>query len=193
MVIKHFYKATLIALIGSTLLASAPLANASDLTIPNDFSSGDTTSASEVNDNFTAIENAVNDNDTRLDAIESGSTRVVFQGFSGDSVTGNQGICQLQAACSATFTASKICTSEEYSNSIYNAGASNLAGEAWLIPTTLSASSSKIRDLITGNTYGSGGLSCRGYSHSGTGLTVSAVGEIETTSCSDSIPVACCK
>jgi hypothetical protein len=139
------------------------------------------------------LKTQLNDNDTRLDAIESGSTRVVFQGFSGDSVTGNQGIRQLQAACSATFTASKICTSEEYSNSIYNAGASNLAGEAWLIPTTLSASSSKIRDLITGNTYGSGGLSCRGYSHSGTGLTVSAVGEIETTSCSDSIPVACCK
>ena len=82
MVIKHFYKATIIALIGATLLASAPLANASDLTIPNDFSSGDTTSASEVNDNFTAIENAVNDNDTRLDALESGSNRVVFQGFS---------------------------------------------------------------------------------------------------------------
>ena len=193
MVIKHFYKATLIALIGATLLASAPLANASDLTIPNDFSSGDTTSASEVNDNFTAIENAVNDNDTRLDAIESGSTRAVFQGFSDDSVTGNQGIRQLQAACSTTFTASKICTSEEYANSIYNAGASNLGGEAWLIPSTISASSTKIRDLITGSTYGSGGLSCKGYSHSGTGLTVSAAGEIGTTSCSDAIPVACCK
>ena len=193
MVIKHFYKATLIAVIGSAMLVSVPLASSSDLTIPNVFSSGDTTSASDINNNFTAIESAVNDNNTRLNALESGSSNVVFQGFSGDSVTGDQGIRQLQAACNATFTSSKICTSEEYTNSVYNPGASNLAGEAWLLPATLSASSSKIRDSITGKIYSSGELSFGGYSSTGNGLVVSAIGEMNTGSCSDAIPVACCK
>lgn len=193
MAIKTFYRVTLIAVLCSTVLASAPLAGASELSIPNEFSSGDTTSAGDINDNFNAIQSAVNDNNTRLNAIESGSVRVVFQGFSKESVSADQGIRRLQASCDATFKASKICTSDEYASSIFNGGASNLSGEAWLLPTVLQGSGKKVRDVITGKEYSAGDLSCNGYVSKGTGLTVSAAGELSTTSCSDAIRVACCK
>lgn len=193
MAIKYLYQATFITVVGAACLASAPLASASELSVPNEFSSGDTTSAADINSNFNAIETAVNDNNTRLNAIESGSTVVVFQGFSRSSVTGDQGIRQLQAACDATFTASKICSSNEYANSTYNARAANLSGDAWLLATPISGTSKKVREAITGKDYSEGDLSCNGYASRGSGLTVSAVGEISTASCSDSIRVACCK
>lgn len=193
MVIKHLYKATLITVVGTALLVSSSLTGASELSIPNEFSSGDTTSAADINNNFSAIETAVNDNSTRLNAIESGSTRVVFQGFSAGTVTGDQGIRQLQSACDATFTGSKICSSEEYANSTYNAGAANLSGDAWLLATPLSSTTKKVREAITGKDYSEGDLSCNGYVSSGSGLIVSAVGELSTTSCSDAIRVACCE
>ena len=153
---------------------------------------GNTTSASAINQNFTVIETAVNDNDARLDAIEAGSTKVVFQGFSPDFEAGDQGLRRLQAACDATFSGAKVCSSEEYANSSYNAAAANLSGSAWLLASTLSASNSKIRDSITGQAYGSGKLSCNGYSGGSEGPVVSAEGAMGTDSCANSNPVACC-
>jgi hypothetical protein len=177
----------------TALLALSPLAQAGDLSIPNSFSAGNTTSASDVNQNFAVIETAVNDNDARLDAIEAGSTRVVFQDFSVSSESGDQGLRPLQAACDATFSGAKVCNSEEYANSTYNAAAANLSGSAWLLASTLSASNSKIRDSITGEAYASGKLSCNGYSSGSLGLVVSAEGAMGTDSCGNSNPVACCK
>ena len=90
-------------------------------------------------------------------------------------------------------TGAKVCNSEEYANSTYNATAANLSGSAWLLASTLSASNSKIRDSITGDAYASGKLSCNGYSGDSLGLTVSAAGALGTHSCGNSNPVACCK
>ncbi|MDA8787102.1 hypothetical protein N9N19_06120 [Porticoccaceae bacterium] len=179
-------------IIATALLTLSSIVDAGDLTIPNSFSAGNTTSASAVNQNFTVIETAVNDNDARLDAIEAGSTKVVFQGFSADSEAGDQGLRRLQAACDATFSGAKVCSSEEYANSSYNAAAANLSGSAWLLASTLSASNSKIRDSITGQAYGSGKLSCNGYNGGSQGLVVSAEGAMGTDSCANSNPVACC-
>ena len=179
--------------IATALLALSSIAQGGDLSIPNTFSAGNTTSASDVNQNFAVIETAVNDNDARLDAIEAGSTRVVFQGFSASAEPGNQGLRPLQAACDASFSGAKVCNSEEYANSTYNAAAANLSGSAWLLASTLSASNSKIRDSITGDAYASGKLSCNGYSGDSLGLTVSAEGALGTDSCGNSNPVACCK
>jgi len=44
---------------------------ASDVSIPNTFTADTTAVASEVNDNFTAVETAINDNDQRITNIES--------------------------------------------------------------------------------------------------------------------------
>lgn len=167
--------------------------SAGDVTIPNSFSAGNTTSASDINQNFSVIETAVDDNDARLDAIESGSTNVVFQGFSSGTFAGNQGLRQLQSACDATFTGSKMCNSEEYANSTYNASAANLGGSAWLLPSSDGGSSSKARDAITGEAYQSGKLSCSCYSGGTPGLAVSAAGGISSSSCSTTQAVACCK
>ncbi|MCT2532087.1 hypothetical protein N2488_02715 [SAR92 clade bacterium H231] len=179
-------------IIATVLLTLSSIANAGELIIPNSFSAGNTTSASDVNQNFTVIETAVNDNDARLDAIEAGSTRVVFQGFSANSEAGDQGLRPLQAACDATFSGAKVCSSEEFANSRYNAAAANLSGSAWLLASTLSASNSKIRDSVTGQAYGSGKLSCNGYNGGSQGLVVSAEGAMGTDSCANSNPVACC-
>ncbi|MGB1807629.1 MAG: hypothetical protein ACPHVT_00970 [Porticoccaceae bacterium] len=179
--------------ITTALLTLSTVIEAGDLTIPNSFSAGNTTSASAVNQNFTVIETAVNDNDARLDAIEAGSTKVVFQGFSAGSEAGDQGLRRLQAACDATFSGAKVCSSEEYANSSYNAAAANLSGSAWLLASTLSASNSKIRDSVTGEVYGSGKLSCNGYNGGSEGLVVSAEGAMGTDSCANYNPVACCK
>lgn len=45
--------------------------HASEVTIPNSFQSGATAVASEVNDNFTAVETAVDDNDSRIAELEA--------------------------------------------------------------------------------------------------------------------------
>ncbi len=178
----------------AALLGSMSLAYAGDLSIPNEFSAGDTTSASDINENFSAIETAVDDNDARLDAIESGSTNVVFQGFSSSTVVSDEGIRQLQQACNATFTGSKICTSSEYANSVYNSSAANLQGNAWILADTINASGSKVRDKITGDTYSNGALSCGGYSgEEDDALVVNGAGELSLDSCSNSNAVACCK
>jgi len=179
--------------ITTALLTLSTVIEAGDLTIPNSFSAGNTTSASDVNQNFTVIETAVNDNDARLDAIEAGSTKVVFLGFSAGSEVGDQGLRRLQAACDASFSGAKMCNSEEFANSRYNAAAANLSGSAWLLASTLSTSNSKIHDSVTGEVYGSGKLSCNGYNGGTEGLVVSAEGAMGTDSCANYNPVACCK
>jgi hypothetical protein len=65
-------------------------------------------------------------------------------------VPANKGIRQLQAACDATYSGSKICTSTEYANSIFNNSAANLAGDAWLLADLQSAYEQKVRDSVSG-------------------------------------------
>ena len=107
---------TLVA-IATLIYASASVA--STLSIPNTFSSGAATSAAEMNSNFSAVKAAVDDNDTRITALEGGSSAPVFQGFSSATVAGNAGIVGLQLACNSSFSGSKICTSAEFANSTY--------------------------------------------------------------------------
>ena len=68
----------------ATLIYGASVA--STLSIPNTFSSGAATNAAEMNANFSAVKAAVNDNDTRITALEGGSSAPVFQGFSSATV-----------------------------------------------------------------------------------------------------------
>lgn len=60
----------------ASVLASASVI-ASDVTIPNTFTTGTPAVASQINANFTALENAVDDNDARLDALEPSANPIV--------------------------------------------------------------------------------------------------------------------
>lgn len=65
-----------LAVVGMFALAVA--AEASDVTIPNVFTTGTTASAAQVNLNFAAVEAAVDNNDARLDAIEGGGVTSAY-------------------------------------------------------------------------------------------------------------------
>ena len=169
---------------------------AGTLSVPNSFSSGGTTSAADMNSNFSAVSTAVNDNNTRITALET-SSAPVFQGFSSGTVDGGDGVFALAQACSASFSGSKICNSDELVNSVYNSSASNLSGLAWLLPR-LSTGDTQSTELNSGRENGDPWqtFSCRGWgsdSNAFTGTVVSSVGELTIRGCDNSYPVACCK
>lgn len=58
-----------LAVVGMCVLTVAAVA--SDVTIPNVFTSGTTASAAQVNANFAAVEAAVDDNDARIDSLNA--------------------------------------------------------------------------------------------------------------------------
>jgi len=66
----RIFKILLMITILSPFLMSGSVC-AGELTIPNDCISGEVASASDMNANFTAIEQAVNDNDSRITALEN--------------------------------------------------------------------------------------------------------------------------
>jgi len=189
---------TLVA-IAALIFASASVA--STLSIPNSFSSGAATSAAEMNSNFSAVKAAVDDNDTRITALEGGSSAPVFQGFSSGTVDGAGGIIGMQAACDTSFSGSKICSSVEFTNSTYKQV--SLSGTAWLLPVlqrTTGSSSSSDDGFTTdqGSGYSSATdrpervFTCNGATRYN-GLTVSSTGGFDSESCGTARPVACCK
>ena len=147
----------------------------------------------DVDENGSAMETAVNGTGSRIKMLESDLAKPVFQGFSDIQVPASKGIRQLQAACDATYSGSKICTSTAYANSIFNNSAANLAGVAWLLADLQSAYEQKVRDSVSGRVQDSGGLSCSDDSRNKHGLVVSGNGEINTDQCGNFNAVACCK
>ena len=192
-------------------LVVAPYSLASELTVPNQFSSGDVTSASDVNANFAAIEASVNDNFSRIAALEGQSqgagTRAVFQGFSAGTVDGAAGLIAMQQQCNDLVEGSHICTDGEIAKSPYNAAALNLEGEEWMLRESLGAGSDgsnyyvasplSLSDRIFRSSNARGYGSCDGWSSKdmnfSDGSTVSSTGQITEESCSSQIKVACCK
>ena len=192
--------------IATLIFASASVA--STLSIPNSFSSGATTSAAEMNSNFSAVKAAVDDNDARITALEGGSSAPVFQGFSSGTVAGNAGIIGLQTACNTSFSGSKICSSAEFANSTYKSA--TLSGTAWLLPVVemgSEASATYIVEKTSGLTligdYAQSELTCEGFTSNANdkyGLFVTATGGIQNgnlrssgTACDTVRAVACCK
>ena len=194
-------------------LVVAPYSLASELTVPNQFSSGDVTSASDVNANFAAIEASVNDNFSRIAALEGQSqgagARAVFQGFSAGSVNGGAGLIAMQQQCDALVKGSHICTDTEFAKSPYNSQALNLAGEAWVLKELSGASMGDDRYLLTSplslnissaasNSYllNYENSSCGGWSevHSSyKGPRVNSDGQFGSSFCQNHHKVACCK
>ena len=196
------------ALVAMATLIYASASVASTLSIPNTFSSGAATNAAEMNSNFSAVKAAVDDNDTRITALEGGSSAPVFQGFSSDTVAGNAGIIGLQLACNSSFSGSKICTSAEFANSTYKSA--TLSGTAWLLPVVELSSQSdanytveKTSGLTLLGDTAQTQLTCEGFtsnSSSAYGLFVTSTGGIQNgnlrsggTACDTVRAVACCK
>ncbi|HCL69291.1 MAG TPA: hypothetical protein DIC49_07215 [Gammaproteobacteria bacterium] len=183
----------------------AGLVTAGELTVPNQFSNGQATSASEMNANFSAVESAVNDNDQRISQLE-GQGPVVFQGFSLSTIDGAQGLRTMTQACDSTYPGSRMCSTAEYRDSPFNPNAENLDSPAWINPVILGigtpgATSNQwgIVEAVSGAiSLDSQYLSCRGWSASDLeGMLVSETGQmligIASSGCNQSNRVSCCK
>ena len=192
-------------------LASSITALGSELTVPNEFSSGGLTSAADMNANFTAVKSAVDDNNTRIAALEGRSqgagARVVFQGFSAGTVDGAVGLIAMQQQCNDLVEGSHICTDGEVAKSPYNPAAMNLEGEAWVLREGGSVSYDgnivmdtplSLTNIQTSSNGFSQGFSCSGWSsnapNSATrGSVVNSTGQIKRLGCDNQLKVACCK
>jgi hypothetical protein len=166
---------------------------AGTLSVPNSFSSGNTTSAADMNSNFSAVTTAVNDNDSRITALETSSDKV-FQGFSSETVTGAAGIFAMAQACSSSFSGSKICNTNEFVNSVYNSAASNLSGNAWIIPIVTGQDTTGLEVNSGRSEVSEVNLNCSGWGNiNSQGSIVSSTGRLIVAQCNLSIAVACCK
>ncbi|MDG1819779.1 MAG: hypothetical protein P8H31_08095 [Porticoccaceae bacterium] len=175
-----------------TLLGTS-MASTSELTIPNQFSDGQVTSASQMNENFESVRSAVNainsqiNSSSNSEASYSTVSRSVFVGFSQGKVNGGQGIFAMQQKCATVVVGSHVCTINEIITSPYNANIySSLPeeGKAW----TLDASD-------TGEVYKF--QSCSDWSLSsspfGSRRAITNLGFVVEGSCSEELHVACCK
>ena len=163
-------------------LMGVPLCLASELTVPNQFSSGDVTSASDVNANFAAIEAAVNDNHARIQEGLQSQSRPVFVGYS-EVVEGFSGLNNWQLACHNVSAGSHVCTDTELLEAPYNPDAPLNDGVAWINKDL----SSKGEGTGSISRYESCHNSSEGHIYNG-----GRMGQVGT--CHNAfLPVACCK
>ena len=109
----RFYIAGIAMVTASSFAASAA-------SVPHTFVAGEPINATEMNNNFSDLKQQIINLETKVDAIPapisgggSGSNIVVFEGFSSASVLPNIGYLGMNNACKATYTGSRMCTSEE--------------------------------------------------------------------------------
>ena len=159
-------------------LVVAPYSLASELTVPNQFSSGDVTSASDVNANFAAIEAAVNDNHARIQEGLQSKSRPVFVGFS-EPVVGASGLGAWQQACHNLSPGSHTCTDYELMVAPYNPDIPIPEGRAWVGREIQSANVSTGSKIST----------C----HNHAGYTLEDGRFASFSYCTHTLPVACCK
>tara|TARA_B110000977_G_C10782156_1_gene379033 strand:+ start:23 stop:625 length:603 start_codon:yes stop_codon:yes gene_type:complete len=190
---SHSLKLTMALTMAVVMASSQTLASA--LTVPNSFTSGTATSASDMNANFTAVKAAVDDNNTRISSLEGATSSSSFKGFSSGTTQGNGGLITMGNLCNTSFTGSHVCTTLEFASASYT-GATGLSGNAWIQARGLSkGTSASVTDqvsLISGHTST---ITCNGWtSNSSTngGLAVSSVGGFTAPQCSNTLAVACC-
>lgn len=115
-----------------TLLAILLSATTYAVEIPNQFEDGQVTSASQMNENFQALKAELEAQRTLIEA-NLGNQKVVFQGFSAESMDGGQGLLAMQQACHNLVAGSHVCKDTEIALSPYNPNAQNLEGSAWVL------------------------------------------------------------
>lgn len=152
----------------------------SELTIPNEFSSGEVTSASEMNANFAAIKAAVDDNHARIAEGAQSESRAVFVGFSADSVIGTSGLSAINQACYNLLPDSRICTDIELTLSPYNPDLPIPEGSAFIVVDS-TANSLVTTNFVSCGVAGRGAIVANGRVRQDEGF------------CAYDLPVACCK
>jgi len=115
-----------------TLFAILLSAKAFAVEIPNQFEDGQVTSASQMNENFQALKAELEAQRALIEAT-LGNQKVVFQGFSAESMDGGQGLLAMQQACHNLVAGSHVCKDTEIALSPYNPDAQNLEGSAWVL------------------------------------------------------------
>ena len=161
-------------------------------TIPNSFSSGEVISATKMNENFNYLL-------SKLESTNSSITQVKnFVGVSTSTVDGSVGYFGMNNACEATFTGSRMCSSDDIVNSTNTTNVGS--GKAWINPIAIGVGSSS-----TNTVYSKQGdyiSNCANWTSTGGGISVSSRGTTLDlprgginyySSCSESLPVACCK
>ena len=196
-----------------TILALLLSANIYAVEIPNQFEDGQVTSASQMNENFQALKAELEAQRALIEA-NLGNQKVVFQGFSAESMDGGQGLLAMQQACHNLVAGSHVCKDTEIALSPYNPNAQNLEGSAWVISenrqTTNSVSNGSLFQLsplslhsrkstlysFGDDDFGKFDRGCGGWGSINTeflGATVNNVLNFETRSCESQQKVACCK
>lgn len=196
-----------------TLFALLLTANVIAVEIPNQFEDGQVTSASKMNENFQALKAELEAQRALIEA-NLGNQKVVFQGFSAESMDGAAGLLAMQQACHNLVAGSHVCKDTEIALSPYNPNAQNLEGSAWVISekrqTTDSVSNGNLFQLsplslhskrssiyyMNANSFGKFDRGCGGWGSVNpeyAGATVNNVLNFETRSCDTQQKVACCK
>ena len=191
-----------------TFLALFLSANVIAVEIPNQFEDGQVTSASQMNENFQALKAELEAQRALIEA-NLGNQKVVFQGFSAESMDGGQGLLAMQQACHNLVAGSHICKDTEIALSPYNPNAQNLEGIAWVIKevgasfgvdTDYLVQSPLSLERISGRDYevdySSKERGCLGWSSNSVsykGATVSNTLKVGAHSCGSQQKVACCK
>lgn len=191
-----------------TFLALFLSANVIAVEIPNQFEDGQVTSASQMNENFQALKAELEAQRALIEA-NLGNQKVVFQGFSAESMDGGQGLLAMQQACHNLVAGSHVCKDTEIALSPYNPSAQNLEGYAWVLqeigPSFTSDSQYLINSPISlfrlsGSDMDMGSIdvngSCYGWgraTNSYRGAVVSSNLVVTRTYCDLQSKVACCK
>ena len=188
----------------STIISNFSLA---DFEIPNQFEDGQVTSASQMNENFQALKAELEAQRALIEA-NLGNQKVVFQGFSAQSMNGAAGLLAMQQACHNLVAGSHVCKDTEIALSPYNPNAQNLEGQAWVIADVGAAVHDQNSSRVTlisplslfdhNDSYNSGRLveSCKGWTsfHSpNRGAVATSELGITTSGCQFEQKVACCK
>jgi hypothetical protein len=190
-----------------TLFAILLSAKAFAVEIPNQFEDGQVTSASQMNENFQALKAELEAQRALIEA-NLGNQKVVFQGFSAESMDGGQGLLAMQQACHNLVAGSHVCKDTEIALSPYNPNAQNLEGDAWVIAAIGSSAIddggnsayvlSPLSLFHRSEYYFSGNLapSCTGWksnAHSSKGSVATSNLGISISACDALKKVACCK
>jgi hypothetical protein len=118
-----------------------------------------------------------------------------FVGNTTELVVGGSGVQAMTRACQAEYPASKMCTSEEYAQTVkMPAPSPDDNGRAWIRPSFVPTGSAGVQDLsgIDGTPIN---LTCSGWRSSESsngGLVVTSTGGFRTTDCNQDRYVTCC-
>ena len=188
-----------------TILALLLSANIYAVEIPNQFEDGQVTSASQMNENFQALKAELEAQRALIEA-NLGNQKVVFQGFSAESMDGGQGLLAMQQACHNLVAGSHVCKDTEIALSPYNSDVHNLEGKAWVLSdmdssgagnsAVFSHSPLSLRYYYGNHSDSNMIKSCRGWATNSTtyrGANVSSDLKFQDSLCNSSLKIACCK